>query len=249
MDNHPDTNGRRQPPLKTIKRIHLSREVKLQLEEAIRRGDYPPGHRLPSERELMKLLGVSRVSIREAIRSLEALGRVRVEHGRGAFVTDRRSAFGESMSSWLDQHQDELVELHGVRGALDVLAVQAAVAHFAADRIEEVVVAQATLARAIERGDEPDVLVELDIDFHLAIASASGNRLLYDLLTDLHVYLAEARLATFSQPDKAQRSREQHDEIVTALVAADIEAAGAAMKRHLASSTGAAATPALPTGT
>jgi GntR family transcriptional repressor for pyruvate dehydrogenase complex len=227
--------------LKSIKRTHLTREVKLQLEEAIRRGDYAPGQRLPSERQLMELFGVSRVCVREAIRSLEALGRVKVEHGRGAFVTDRRSAFGESMSGWLEQHHDELVELHAVRGALDVLAVQAAVADFDTGRIEAVVEAQTAFARAIEAGEEPSALVELDIDFHLAIASASGNRLLYDLLSDLHVYLAEARLATLGRAEKARRSREHHDEIVTALVAKDVEAVSEAMQRHLASSTGAAA--------
>src|SRR5205814_1294850 len=78
--------------LKTIKRIQRSAAVRNQLEGAIRRGDYAAGERLPSECELVETFGVSRVSVREAIRSLEALGHVTVQHGRGVFVTDRRSS-------------------------------------------------------------------------------------------------------------------------------------------------------------
>jgi len=66
-------------------------QVRDQLEAAIDRGDYQPGDRRPSERELVSLLGGSRVGIREAIRSLEALGRVEVRHGQGCFVAASRS--------------------------------------------------------------------------------------------------------------------------------------------------------------
>src|SRR6266516_4420093 len=118
-------DGQEEPrgsPLTTIKRTQRSEEVRLQIERAIRAGDFAPGERLPSERELVETFGVSRVSVREAIRSLEAQGRVKVEQGKGAFVSERRSGFGEPMARWLEHHQDEVVELQRVRGALDGLA-------------------------------------------------------------------------------------------------------------------------------
>ena len=143
--------------LTTIKRIQRSREVQQQLEAAIRSGEFAPGERLPSERELVATFGVSRVSVREAIRSLEAVGRIKVEHGRGAFVTDRRSGFGETMTNWLEQHRDEVTELHQVRGALDVLAVEEAVRHFDEEHIKAIASAQDAFRAAVERGEVPPI--------------------------------------------------------------------------------------------
>ena len=65
-DGQEETRG---SPLTTIKRTQRSEEVRLQIERAIRAGDFAPGDRLPSERELVETFGVSRVSVREAIRS------------------------------------------------------------------------------------------------------------------------------------------------------------------------------------
>src|SRR4051812_16438981 len=105
-------DGPSRPPsysaLPTASRTHQVRE---QLEAAIARGDYVPGDRLPSERELVELLGVSRVSVREAIRALEAVGMIEVRHGRGCFVA--RTApeqYASSFSRWLAVHSDEIFE-------------------------------------------------------------------------------------------------------------------------------------------
>jgi len=226
--------GRPGGPLRAIKRTQRNEEVRLQIEQAIRRGDFAPGARLPSERELVETFGVSRVSVREAIRSLEALGLVRVYQGRGAFVTDRRSGLGEPMARWLDVHRDEVLELLAVRGALDEQAAAATVEHADAAALAAVTDAHRTFADAVGRGDGKEELVPLDIDFHVAIADASGNRLLYDLLSDLHHYLAESRYLAFAPPGRPERSAAEHAEIVAALQARDAAAARAATARHIA---------------
>src|SRR5439155_14197305 len=115
-----------------------------------RRGEYAAGERLPSERELVEAFGVSRVSVREAIRSLEALGQVTVQHGRGVFVTDRRSGLGEPMARWLEIHRDETVELIDVRAALDALAVENAVRRYRASEIEQVEQGHDAFREAVE---------------------------------------------------------------------------------------------------
>src|SRR3972149_10633282 len=84
----------RRSPLRTIRRTERSEEIRRQREAAIRAGDFGPGDRLPSERELVETFGVSRVSVREAIRSLETLGLVRVYQGRGALGTPKPSGGG-----------------------------------------------------------------------------------------------------------------------------------------------------------
>ncbi len=200
----------RSSPLTTINRTGRSEEVRLQIERAIRAGDFGPGDRLPSERELVETFGVSRVSVREAIRSLEALGLVRVYQGRGAFVSDRRSGLGEPLARWLVENGD--------RAAL-----------------EKVKAAHAAFAAGAEAGEPTGELVALDTDFHIAIAEAGGNRLLYDLLSDLHSYLAESRYLALAPADRPRHSAEEHQAIIEALTAGDAAGARSATAAHIAS--------------
>jgi len=225
----------RSSPLRTIKRTQRSEEIRRQIEQAIKNGDFAPGERLPSERELVETFGVSRVSVREAIRSLEALGFVRVYQGRGAFVTDRRSGLGEPMARWLDLHRGEVLELLGVRGALDEYAAQLAAENFDAGKVADIVAAQDAFVALASEGAPATDLVPLDIDFHIAIAEASGNRLLYDLLSDLHSYLAESRYLALVPEGRAQQSAAEHGLIVHAIQAHDSAMARLATSRHIAS--------------
>jgi DNA-binding FadR family transcriptional regulator len=226
----------RSNPLRTIKRTQRSEEIRRQIEAAIMNGDFAPGERLPSERELVETFGVSRVSVREAIRSLEALGFLRVYQGRGAFVSDRRSGLGEPMARWLDLHRGEVLELLGVRGALDEHAAQLAAEAVDPAREESIVATHRAFAEAAEADDVSAAdLVPLDIDFHLAIAEASGSRLLYDLLSDLHSYLAESRYLALVPPGRPRQSAAEHALIVEAIQAHDAAMARLATNRHIAS--------------
>ena len=229
------TNGRGAAKLKTIKRIQRSAAVRNQLEAAIRRGEYAAGERLPSERELVETFGVSRVSVREAIRSLEALGHVTVQHGRGVFVTDRRSSVGEPMARWLEVHRDERVELLDVRAALDALAVEQAVLRYRPSEIEVIEEAHTAFREAVEGNAPTADVVARDGAFHLAIAEASGNRLLCDLLMDLTDYLSEYRRLSLSPSGRPAKSLEEHTKIVEAILCRDAEGARAAMTAHLTS--------------
>jgi GntR family transcriptional repressor for pyruvate dehydrogenase complex len=226
--------GDRTSPLRTIKRTQRNEEVRRQIEDAIKGGDFAPGERLPSERELVETFGVSRVSVREAIRSLEAIGLVRVYHGRGVFVTDRRSGLGEPMARWLDRHRDEVLELLGVRGALDEYAAALAAENHDAAKIAAITAAHEAFAAAVENEASAGDLVPLDIDLHVAIAEASGNRLLYDLLSDLHSYLAESRYLALVLPGRPARSAAEHAEIVAAIATGDAAAARLATGNHIA---------------
>ncbi|MSY59355.1 MAG: FCD domain-containing protein [Actinobacteria bacterium] len=236
----PDANDADPPlagvvPLRAIQRTQRSEQIRRQIEEAIKDGGFQPGDKLPSERELVETFGVSRVTVREAIRSLEALGLVRVEHGKGAFVTDRRSGLGEQMSRWLQLHRDEVLELHRVRGALDELAAQSAAERQDVAAIEALVESHEKLRSAVEADEPLEELVRLDIDFHVALAEASGNRLLYDLLYDLHTYLAESRRFVYSTSARPPQSVDEHEAIVRAVIANDPQRARAAANLHIIS--------------
>src|SRR6266550_576542 len=160
-DGQEETRG---SPLTTIKRTQRSEEVRLQIERAIRSGDFAPGDRLPSERQLVETPGVSRVSVREAIRSLEALGLVRVYQGRGAFGSDRRAGLGEPLGHWLDVHRDEVVELLDVRAALDGFAVECVIERYDEDDVAAIIAAQQAFRAAAGNHAATAHLVALDID-------------------------------------------------------------------------------------
>ncbi len=227
------SDGTRPEPLTAINRTQRSEEVRLQIERAIRSGQFAPGERLPSERELVETFGVSRVSVREAIRALEALGFVKVYQGRGAFVTDRRSGFGEPLARWLELHRDEVLELLNVRGALDALASAEAAANGNKKKLGAIESAHKSFADAVSSHAETGDVAAADVAFHLAIAEASGNRLLYDLLSDLHFYLSESRHAVLAPPDRPAQSAVDHGAIVDAIRAGDAEGARTATSRHI----------------
>jgi DNA-binding FadR family transcriptional regulator len=233
----------------TIKPVQRAQEVHDQLARAIANGDYQPGDRLPSERELGQAFGVSRVSVREAMRGLQAIGLVEVVHGRGCFVSKGPGErYRSPFAVWLHVHRDEVLELMKVRGALDELAAHEAAARKDPPAVAKLERAHRAFEQAVRAGNASlDELVRLDIDYHLAIADASGSRLVHDLLEELNDRFAQSRKIVFAQASQTSRSVEQHGAIVTAIAAGDPRKARAATAAHIVSTLAALEDPA-PTG-
>lgn len=207
----------------------------MQLEDAIRRAEYRPGDKLPSQRELVEMLGVSRVSVREAICSLEAIGLVEVRHGTGTIVLDpsgRDPAPG--VSRWMRINRAEVLELLTVRAALDELAGQEAARRHDEAALAEVRAAHAAFAQAVA-DDRRDELPALDMRFHIAIAEASGSPLLRDLLVELHSSLDRSREMFFAPYGRSQASAWEHAVILSALEAGDGAEARRATSAHIES--------------
>jgi GntR family transcriptional regulator, transcriptional repressor for pyruvate dehydrogenase complex len=220
----------------SIERTPRSELVREQLEGAIARGDFKPGDALPSERELVEAFGVSRVSVREAIRSLEAVGLVEVYQGRGCFVAKGPGdGYVGPFARWLAVHGDEVVDLLRVRGALDELAAESAAERADPGALQRVRHAHEAFARAVEDDDTRlDRIVELDIEFHLAIADATGSKLMRHLLDDLNSHLHESRRIALSPHGRPKQSAGEHAVIVRALVEGRPEEAKAAAAKHVA---------------
>lgn len=222
-------------PFTAIERVNRSEQVRKELEDAIRRGDYASGDRLPSERELGEMLGVSRVSIREAISALEAVGLVDVQQGRGSFVTATRSDhFAKSLGRWLDTHRQEIMELLKVRGALDELAAQEAARHAGPDQIRDIMQAHEAFSRAAgDRNTDLDTLEQLDIRFHESLAAAGENSLLLDLLHDLNHHLSASRKAALALEGRRRKATAEHLQIYEAIKAGRPDQARARARKHL----------------
>lgn len=220
-----------------VRRESPTQQVRDQLLLAIEAGDYAQGELLPSERVLCDTFGVSRVSVREAIAGLEALGLVTVQHGKGAFVCGPlREQLSGPFQRYLEAHREELLDLLNVRGALDELAAAEAARH--ATEVSLAAVEKANQEfRHMTESPELDIgrLAALDVQFHVSIARASNNQLLQKLLADLHGAMQDSRRMTLARSERQPHlSVTQHQAILDAIVAGDAKRARQEANRHLA---------------
>ncbi|HLI88960.1 MAG TPA: FadR/GntR family transcriptional regulator [Ktedonobacteraceae bacterium] len=219
-----------------IKPLHLSNarsSAAEQLRNLIETGHFAPGDRLPSERKLAELLGVSRTLVREAISTLEAVGLIEVRHGSGSYVTGKIPEHNLSTmwSMWYTAHHQDLIHLLQVREALETKAAGLAAEQAKPDLVKRLrrLLEAMRIAGACGKLDEVSLL---DSQFHGAIVAASGNPILEQLLSSLNAVLTNDRVAVFSLPDRLGRSLRDHASIIEAIERRDALAAQAALHQH-----------------
>lgn len=197
------------------------------------------GDRLPPERQMAQSLGVSRPSLREAVRTLQSEGRLVVRHGQGVFVGEPLSAAELRRSLLESSHGAE--ELFAMREVLEVPAARWAAQRQDAPALERVRRAHDALLEA-SKSSPPDFteLQRLDMDFHLKIVQASGNRFLEQTQGVLNSMLAEGMQRTLTAPGRLEKSREDHRKILEAVMSGDGAAAARAAKRHVGGAAAAA---------
>ncbi len=223
------------PQLKPIPRASLSDGIVDQIAGLIASGGLKPGDRMPSEKELCRQFHVGRTSVREALRSLAALGVVESHAGDGTFVAASAGAGLErSLRFAVLLDARELEDLVEARVALETqLAGLAARRRGPAD-LEEMREAIAGMKAA---GADAEAYLASDLRFHLAIARAAGNTILRKMLETTRGYLqAWIRETLASSKRRAAVSIAEHRRILAALEAGDAEGAAAAMRGHLVSS-------------
>jgi GntR family transcriptional regulator, transcriptional repressor for pyruvate dehydrogenase complex len=196
-------------------------------------GELRPGDRLPKEADLAAELGLSRSSLREAVRALSLVNVLDVRRGDGTYVTSLRpSLLLEALAFIVEfQRDDDALEFLQVRRILEPAA-----AAMAAERITEAQCAE--LRRLLGRlGGDPDVdvLLENDLEFHRQIAAASGNSVLCSLLVTLSGPPARTRLRRgVNQEGAAARMLSEHRAILDALSSHDPEVARSWATVHIA---------------
>ncbi len=218
--------------LKPIVKSRLSEAAMRQIQGLITSRGLKPGDRLPSERDLVRQLEISRTSVREALRMLEIMGLVQVKPGRGAFIKDLTSDLAVPLATWIAGHRESLRNYFEVRMILE--PASAALAALRAQP-EDVVKLQReieTFDRCLQTGDLVG-LIQADIDFHLLIGRATGNhtlQLFTDTVSRLLVDSWKASLRTNGRP---QKTVQEHARIVAAIEAHDAPQAKRSMESHL----------------
>ncbi len=214
-----------------IRRTRVYEQVAARIQRLILEGELRPGDRLPTERELAERFGVSRTSVRDAIRMLELMGLVEPRQGEGTVVRDLSpDAIVTPLASLLVRSRDLLADLLDVRKMIEPhLAARAAV--HATE--EEVARLGAILERQRAKVAQGELAVEEDSEFHYTIATASRNRVILRILDVLMDLLKTSRERSLQVPGRLQRSLEGHARILEAIRRRDPAAAEAAMRRHL----------------
>ena len=219
--------------LDSERRGTTSEEVVLRLRQMIHRGDLRPGDRLPPERDLAKMLGVSRPTLRAGIGALAALGVLQSRQGAGTFVvnTDGPPALDSApLRMMAALHGFTTAEMFEARRALEMaiagLAAERATGEQMASMSEEIAGMYASL-------DEPEQFLVHDMHFHQTVAAASGNRILTALMNMVATILLDVRSKTVKRAKDLKESAEMHRQIYRAIREHNSEAARTAMHDHL----------------
>ena len=201
-----------------------------------------PGDQLPTERELAQRLGISRVPIREAIRTLAALGIVEVRGRQGMFVSSRAidASFDELTAVLLRRHA-AFDELFAVRRLLEPASAQWAAARATPGEVAELRAIVDAMEQAAH-ADPPDLetYLERDAALHLRVAEASGNGVLARILAAIQDLHREQIETTSRSRGRLNQAVSDHRRIIAAIAARDPIGAHDAMLDHLAATERAA---------
>lgn len=201
-----------------------------QLRTKIESGEIPVGARLPSERVLCGELGISRVSLREALRVLQATGYVESKQGAGTFARLPEDALSAS-PLWFanDIHVVELLEMR--------IAIEPGIAAFAAKRRSqgdlEVLQESVDNMRSACESNDRLTIVAADAEFHRLIGLCVRNKSLRDLMEEFQQQSGVERRASLSVPGQTLRAIEGHQQILDAIKAKEPGLASEAMRVHL----------------
>jgi len=217
-----------------IEKQALGKQVVARILELIRTGSLKAGDRLPPERELIEIFGISRPSLREALRALSTLGVIESRHGGGAFVSDLDArTLLAPLDFYLSLTKANLSDAFDSRLVIETEIVRRAAAKARkADvlELESIIEAHDTV-----QNDSIGFRI-LDTRFHEKLSAIAGNAVLqriayglYNLGVDFQNFARRAQ----NDPGLIARSTKDHSEIAASIAAHDPEGAARAMSRHI----------------
>jgi GntR family transcriptional regulator, transcriptional repressor for pyruvate dehydrogenase complex len=229
--------------MRPVSRASLSDRIVEQIIDLISREIIKPGDRLPSEKELCVRFGVGRTTIREALRSLAVMGILDGRVGEGTFVSSNNQRYLEKSLQWgLLMDRKDVRDLLETRLMLESQTAFSAAQRATEDDLREI---EENLKEMEEVLDRPEEYLKFDLQFHVAIARAAQNSILYNLLSMTRGYLQDWISKSLASPStrkvraRAEASVREHRKILQALRKGNPEQAKRAMRAHILSSSAA----------
>ena len=220
----------------------LYKRIAAHVRELIETRELQPGERLPPERELARMLGVSRIPVREALRTLAAQGLIEIRHGQGTFVAPSGvDAAVRELAGALLHQRHTFEELFAIRRLLEPASAQWAALRAGPAEIDRLRRALVAMEAACDADPaDYETIGDHDAQLHLEIAAGAANRVLLRIMQaiqDLHEQQLQTSLRVRGPLDG---SLADHRRIVAAIAAGDPVEAGSAMLDHLAQGEAAA---------
>lgn len=217
--------------LEPVRRTKVYEEVAVRLRRVIADGRLKPGDKLPPERELASALGVSRTSVRDAIRSLQVAGLLEPRQGEGTVIRELSTeTLMAPIASALLARRDLLADLLDVRKMIEPAMAREAARRATPDEVRQM---EAILARQAARIEAGGLAIEEDSAFHDMIARASRNQVVLKVVDVLMDLLREGRERSLQVRGRPQRSLGGHRQILEAIRRRDGDAAERSMLNHL----------------
>ena len=213
----------------------VPQSVAREIQTMIQTGQLKAGEKIPSQREFSQKFGISRASLREALLTLETLGLLKTEAGRGTFVAgsgDRNQA--NHMAPWRYSDSYSAFDVFQTR-----ILLEGEIARLSAGRLTQLQLENMEAAtRVMEQAwANQDLLanVEADLDFHKTIVSACSNAMLKALYQTVRDQLTETQRQPIpiTDPERMTHSIAEHRRIIAALRANDAQAARSEMEAHI----------------
>jgi GntR family transcriptional repressor for pyruvate dehydrogenase complex len=222
--------------LHAIDRSKLYTSIVDQIVEGVRAGAFPPGKALPAERVLASRLGVSRSSVREAIRVLEHAGVLDVRTGSGTYVSESgvtNAAMLRAQAAMAGEHSP--LDVISARRLLEPVTAELAAVYRTKRDIDGLREHIRKHGELVAAGADPE---EVDYAFHIAVAAASQNSVMLSLVQNLAEMLRQAmwhdlKHQTLGQPGRAEHYLDQHRTVLLQIERFDSRAANQAMADHL----------------
>ena len=167
--------------MRPVERISVTESTVESIKESILSGDYAVGDRLPSEMELSSALNVSRSTVRESIKILQALGFVELKPGRGAFVEKNTESDKDSILNWYERHEDQAADFMDIRVIVETTTVKQAITKSSDKELRKLVKELTYIQDRYESAYKNNDTIKVnyyDTAFHSEIAKATKDELL-----------------------------------------------------------------------
>ena len=216
---------------KPVRKTRVYEEIVSKIKILIEEGRLKSGDQLPPERELSEVFKVSRSSLREALRALESEGFLESRQGDGTYVASKPiEQLVQVLATAILTEKDAQLELFEIRRLIEPqLALLAAERATSEDlsRLEKILETQ---AEEVKRGG---TAVDVDKDFHYALAEATKNKTIIRVMDNLMHAIEKSRDLSLQVEGRPEKSLSFHRNVLNALKARDRELAAKAMREHL----------------
>lgn len=222
----------------TIKRTTVTEQAIEEIKKYLMSGELKSGDKLATEAELSAMLGVGRSTVREAIRTLQAMGYVELRPGKGAFakVTSEEEVLSlrDHAKDWFTVNERTLAEFLQVRHLVEPKAAELAAKYIDQAGIADLQKELDRFETAVNRKENSAELASADRQFHILIVRESKNQLLYQFYLQTNELFMQYSTRSFTLLNAtAAKTLQEHKKILSAIKAGDADGARDAMTEHL----------------